>query len=75
MLGRRFKSPVNIWPICLAWLSSSNCSVHQLLGLTFYHPVLEEGLRTALRDLSGQLPESHETDLSNCGSFGGDALN
>jgi len=58
----------------LALAIQQQLSVRQLLGLPFYHPVLEEGLRTALRDLAGQLPESHDTDLANCGSFGCDAL-
>lgn len=58
----------------LALAIQQQLSVQQLLGLPFYHPVLEEGLRTALRDLASQLPERHETDLADCGSFGCDAL-
>src|SRR2546427_5019394 len=32
----------------------------------FYHPVLEEGLRTALRDAVRQLREPPPSDLGNC---------
>ncbi|MCD2511806.1 dihydrolipoyl dehydrogenase [Comamonas endophytica] len=35
----------------LAWAIGRKCSVADLLELPFYHPVIEEGLRTALRDL------------------------
>jgi len=58
----------------LALAIQQQLTVQQLLGLPFYHPVLEEGLRTALRDLAGQLPKGHDTDLASCGSFGCDAL-
>ena len=40
-------------------------TVHELLAMPFYHPVLEEGLRTALRDIAAQLPVSR-ADLSAC---------
>ena len=30
-------------------------TVQTALSMPFYHPVLEEGLRTALRDLAGNL--------------------
>lgn len=39
----------------LAWACQQRLSVQQMLDLPFYHPTLEEGLRTALRDLSAQL--------------------
>jgi dihydrolipoamide dehydrogenase len=38
----------------LAWAASAGLDVHQVLSLPFYHPVLEEGLRTALRDAAAQ---------------------
>jgi len=38
----------------LAWAASAQLDVHQVLSLPFYHPVLEEGLRTALRDAAAQ---------------------
>ncbi|MBB5021819.1 dihydrolipoyl dehydrogenase [Desulfurispira natronophila] len=36
----------------LAWAIQLNLSVFDMLKLPFYHPVVEEGLRTALRDLA-----------------------
>lgn len=34
----------------LAWAHQSALTVEQMLDMPFYHPVVEEGLRTALRD-------------------------
>ena len=39
----------------LAWAVQSRMTVEQALSMPFYHPVLEEGLRTALRDLAYKL--------------------
>lgn len=39
----------------LAWAVQSRMTVETALSMPFYHPVLEEGLRTALRDLAYQL--------------------
>ncbi len=39
----------------LAWAHQSNMTVEQMLEMPFYHPVIEEGLRTALRDARKQL--------------------
>ncbi|RYY80896.1 MAG: dihydrolipoyl dehydrogenase [Moraxellaceae bacterium] len=39
----------------LAWAIQQNLTVPQLLAMPFYHPVLEEGLRTALVRLRAQL--------------------
>lgn len=39
----------------LAWAHQLGLTVPRMLGLPFYHPVIEEGLRTALRDASAQL--------------------
>lgn len=39
----------------LAWVCQQRLTVPQILKMPFYHPTLEEGLRTALRDLSAQL--------------------
>jgi dihydrolipoamide dehydrogenase len=36
----------------LAWAHQAGRTVQQMLDSPFYHPVIEEGLRTALRDLS-----------------------
>ncbi|MEJ2401804.1 MAG: dihydrolipoyl dehydrogenase [Xanthomonadales bacterium] len=34
----------------LAWAISAGMSVHELMRMPYYHPVLEEALRTAVRD-------------------------
>jgi dihydrolipoamide dehydrogenase len=39
----------------LAWACQSQMTVAQMLDMPFYHPVIEEGLRTALRELQAQL--------------------
>lgn len=39
----------------LAWAHQLRLTVPQILELPFYHPVVEEGLRTALRDAASQL--------------------
>lgn len=39
----------------LAWAHQSEMTVSHMLTLPFYHPVVEEGLRTALRDLNANL--------------------
>jgi dihydrolipoamide dehydrogenase len=39
----------------LAWVIQLRLSVQQILELPFYHPVLEEGVRTALRNLNQNL--------------------
>lgn len=44
----------------LAW-SLQNCmTVSQMLQMPYYHPVIEEGLRSALRDLDIQLKALHQ---------------
>jgi dihydrolipoamide dehydrogenase len=39
----------------LAWAHQVGMTVNQMLEMPFYHPVVEEGLRTALRDLAKEL--------------------
>jgi len=39
----------------IAWAVQSRLTVDQALAMPFYHPVLEEGLRTALQDLQRAL--------------------
>ena len=39
----------------LAWAHQLELTVHATLELPFYHPVVEEGLRTALRHAQAQL--------------------
>lgn len=53
----------------LAWACQSGLTVGQMLDMPFYHPVIEEGLRTALRDAQEKLlhglPEiEHCTDCT-----------
>ena len=39
----------------LAWAAQKRMTVSDMLDMPFYHPVIEEGLRTALRDLRHHL--------------------
>jgi dihydrolipoamide dehydrogenase len=39
----------------LAWAAANRMTVASMLEMPFYHPVVEEGLRTALRDLDSKL--------------------
>ena len=57
----------------LALAIDRGLTVHDLLAMPFYHPVLEEGLRTALREISQQSPGSR-SDLSACDSYQAEAL-
>lgn len=58
----------------LALAIGRSLTVHDMLRMPFYHPVLEEGLRTALRGLSAQLPLCAESDLAGCEAFHAEAL-
>ncbi|MDP1524980.1 MAG: dihydrolipoyl dehydrogenase [Rhodocyclaceae bacterium] len=57
----------------LALAIDRGLTAHELLAMPFYHPVLEEGLRTALREISQQSPGGRP-DLSACGSYQAEAL-
>ena len=39
----------------LAWALQMQCTIAQMLEMPFYHPVVQEGLRTALRDTQAKL--------------------
>jgi dihydrolipoamide dehydrogenase len=39
----------------LAWALQNRMTVGQMLEMPYYHPVLEEGLRTALLDVNAKL--------------------
>jgi len=39
----------------LAWARQQDLTIAQMLAMPFYHPVIEEGLRTALRDARAKL--------------------
>jgi dihydrolipoamide dehydrogenase len=58
----------------LALAVQQRLSARELLGMPFYHPVIEEGLRTALRDLARQLPEKPTSNLAACEGFRNDTL-
>ena len=58
----------------LALAIGQEMTVAGLLGMPFYHPVLEEGLRTALRDAARQLNLETGSDLASCGAIGAAAL-
>lgn len=42
----------------LAWAHQQRLTVAQMLTMAFYHPVVEEGLRTALRDAEAKLAQA-----------------
>ncbi len=58
----------------LALAIGQELTVHDLLRMPFYHPTLEEGLRTALRTIARQLPPCGLSDLARCGPLGVEAL-
>jgi dihydrolipoamide dehydrogenase len=39
-----------------------------MLEMPFYHPVLEEGLRTALHDANAKLPAARRADSNRTGT-------
>ncbi|EJI2329880.1 hypothetical protein [Vibrio cholerae] len=57
----------------LALAIQRQLTVHDMLAMPFYHPVLEEGLRTALRDISVQ-SATRQADLSHCNAYDTAAL-
>lgn len=53
----------------LAWAHQKKMTISEMLDMPFYHPVVEEGVRTALRDLNAKLhlgPEMIEACME-CG--------
>lgn len=54
MFGPRMENMAHL----LAWAVQHRMTVQESLDMPFYHPVLEEGLRTGLRDLADQLKVS-----------------
>jgi hypothetical protein len=55
----------------LAWALQNRMTIEQMLEMPYYHPVLEEGLRTALLDVSAKLRAarraSSQTELDSVG--------
>lgn len=58
----------------LALAIEQELTVQDMLAMPFYHPVVEEGLRSALRDLAKNLPDKGTSDLARCPDIGHDAL-
>jgi dihydrolipoamide dehydrogenase len=58
----------------LALAIDRSLTARDMLRLPFYHPTLEEGLRTALREISAQLPPCSESDLAACEPLQAEAL-
>jgi dihydrolipoamide dehydrogenase len=59
----------------LALAIQQQMSVQELLRLPYYHPTIEEGLRSALRALAREIPgDINESDLARCDKFGIEAL-
>jgi len=53
----------------LAWIIQTGATVYEALQLPFYHPVVEEGLRTALRDLANNMKsKATSLELAMCDS-------
>jgi dihydrolipoamide dehydrogenase len=53
----------------LALAIQQGLTVHEMLNMPFYHPTVEEGLRTALRDAAQQLVATHSAqELTLCES-------
>lgn len=58
----------------LAWAVARRSTVAELLELPFYHPVIEEGVRTALRDVQAHVhapPEPAQPAYCEPGNLGG----
>ncbi|MDB5745273.1 MAG: dihydrolipoyl dehydrogenase, partial [Massilia sp.] len=50
----------------LAWAVQARLTVPEMLDMPFYHPVIEEGVRTALRDLAAELAKgASQTDAAD----------
>jgi dihydrolipoamide dehydrogenase len=53
----------------LAWAREKKMTVSEMLEMPYYHPVIEEGLRTALRDAGEKLRKGRALaeDSIECG--------
>jgi dihydrolipoamide dehydrogenase len=58
----------------LALAIEGEMTVADMLAAPFYHPVLEEGLRSALRDLAKNIDSAGGTDMSYCKPIGHEGL-
>lgn len=50
----------------IAWGVALKLSVKEMLTMPFYHPVIEEGLRTALRDARDKIDSDEKLELFRC---------
>jgi dihydrolipoamide dehydrogenase len=51
----------------LAWAIASDKTIGEILSFPFYHPVIEEGQRRALRDLMKKLVDKRKPlELATC---------
>jgi dihydrolipoamide dehydrogenase len=50
----------------IAWGMAMKLTVDEMLTMPFYHPVVEEGLRTALRDAKSKLTNPKAFELFQC---------
>lgn len=57
----------------LAWALQAGLTVTEMLAMPFYHPVVEEGLRTALRDLAHHL-RAHPAMAQGAASIGAERV-
>ena len=58
----------------LALAIGRKLTVHDMLQMPFYHPTLEEGLRSALRQIARKLPPCRASDLAACKPIGAEGL-
>ena len=65
MLGPRVEHTAHL----LAWAIEQKLTVSEVLAMPFYHPVFEEGIRTALRNLESNLKMARKPGDS-CEEFG-----
>lgn len=54
----------------LAWAVQQQLSVDDILAMPFYHPVVEEGVRSAFRDASSKLKLQNSTGCSDMAAAG-----
>ena len=67
MFGPRVEHTAHL----LAWAVQQGMNVNRALNMPFYHPVVEEGIRTALRDLAAKLRVEKLCPPEDCGDSAG----
>ena len=56
----------------LSWACQARMTVAQMLDMPFYHPVIEEGVRTALRELAAELEKGAPSHCDEAATLPGD---